>query len=192
MIKQYYYDPIKERELFLLVKEFYKSKAVKATESIPILPPEKSNKDWRVRTAGVKHDKGKFQPVEGLLSCFPRALEDISRVSEFGANKYSWGGWRTVPDGLNRYKEAQLRHMLEVAKGKKLDQESKMLHLAHSAWNALAVLELYIAEEEDKTKEIDLGEKSSKDVGQESPRDALRATENTHNNKYSFWGIVGR
>ena len=94
---------------------------------------------------GVKYDAGK--PRYGLvLGGFPRALERVVQVGTFGANKYSDDGWLTVPNGLSRYNDAMLRHHFAEAGGEELDGESGMLHAAHRAWNALAVLELKLIE----------------------------------------------
>lgn len=94
---------------------------------------------------GVKYDAGK--PRYGLvLGGFPRALERVVQVGTFGANKYSDDGWLTVDDGHSRYTDAMLRHHFAEAGGEELDGESGMLHAAHRAWNALAVLELKLIE----------------------------------------------
>lgn len=97
---------------------------------------------------GIKLDAGKPLLNKGLFSQFPAALEAVARVSQFGAEKYTWGGWKTVPDGKSRYTEALLRHLM--AEQKELnDRESGLAHLAHAAWNALAILELSLYLDED-------------------------------------------
>ena len=84
---------------------------------------------------------------QGLLEQFPRACIEVARVSEFGAAKYTWGGWQTVEDGVRRYGEAATRHVLkEVIEGP--SDESGLLHAAHECWNALARLELLLREKE--------------------------------------------
>lgn len=98
---------------------------------------------------GVKYDAGK--PRYGLvLGGFSRALERVVQVGTFGANKYSDDGWLTVDAGHARYTDALLRHHFAEAGGEELDGESGMLHAAHRAWNALAVLELKLIELEKK------------------------------------------
>jgi hypothetical protein len=89
-------------------------------------------------TAGIKHDEGKPLVLKGFLRQFPLAIEAVARVSEFGAEKYTWGGWETVPEGVERYGEALARHLLQEG----YDAESNMVHAAHAAWNAMARLEL--------------------------------------------------
>ena len=96
---------------------------------------------------GAKLDAGK--PLTGLvLGGFARALNAVSEVGSFGARKYPRMGWVTVPDGYNRYTDALYRHMLKEATGEQLDPDSQLLHAAHTAWNALARLDLLIREQE--------------------------------------------
>lgn len=89
---------------------------------------------------GAKLDAGKVRA--GLLLDFSHALHAVAQVSTFGAAKYSPGGWTKVPDGQRRYTDALLRHQLAMGMGESHDPESGLLHAAHIAWNALAVLEL--------------------------------------------------
>lgn len=93
-----------------------------------------------------KDDQGKAPVLKGAVAYFPRAIEGVATVSAFGATKYAWGGWRGVDNGLDRYSDAMVRHLVAEAKGEVLDPESGLLHAAHTAWNALARLELIIQE----------------------------------------------
>jgi len=62
-------------------------------------------------TPGAKLDAGKTRA--GLvLGDFARALEQVSRVGTFGAQKYTDHGWLSVPGGVGRYTDAMLRHWL--------------------------------------------------------------------------------
>lgn len=89
---------------------------------------------------GAKLDSGKAPVWRGALSYFPRAIVVVSSISDFGAKKYAWKGWESVPDGFNRYSDALARHLL--AEGyEELDPDSGILHAGHAAWNALARLE---------------------------------------------------
>lgn len=92
---------------------------------------------------GAKLDEGKTR-VGLVLGGFPNALEQVSRVGTFGANKYTEFGWLKVPDGQSRYTDAMLRHFLAECKGELIDRDSGMFHAAQTAWNALARLELMI------------------------------------------------
>jgi len=87
---------------------------------------------------GAKLDAGK--PRMGLvLGDFALALTEVAKVGTMGAAKYTDHGWLEVPDGVSRYKDALLRHLLTR---EDIDSQSGLLHDAHAAWNALAVLEL--------------------------------------------------
>lgn len=90
---------------------------------------------------GAKLDHGKVQADE-LLGMFANALEEVLKVGQFGADKYSIGGWQHVPDGEKRYANARFRHWLKRKQGEEIAPDSGLLHLAHEAWNALAELEL--------------------------------------------------
>lgn len=98
---------------------------------------------------GAKLDGGKIRA--DLLLDFKNALKEVAKVSTFGANKYTEGGWITVPEGEKRYKAALLRHLFEDG----TDPDSGLDHFAHLAWNALAVLELKIRRERDNETKPD-------------------------------------
>lgn len=102
---------------------------------------------------GAKLDAGKVR-VGLMMQGFSRALFKVSEITTFGALKYSEGGWESVPDGIKRYTDAMQRHNLKVGMGEVLDPDSGELHLAHAAWNALAILELTLRER--KANEISL------------------------------------
>lgn len=93
---------------------------------------------------GIKYDGGKVRPSL-ILDDMRNALNAVMQVAEFGAEKYSAGGWQFVDNGKERYRDAKFRHALNPA-GRR-DDESGLLHLAHEAWNALALLELQIRDE---------------------------------------------
>jgi hypothetical protein len=95
---------------------------------------------------GAKLDNGKVCVWRGALSYFPRAIEQVAAVSTFGARKYAWKGWESVPDGINRYSDAMGRHLVEEGIGHVHDKDSGLLVAAHTAWNALARLELMLRE----------------------------------------------
>jgi hypothetical protein len=98
---------------------------------------------------GAKLDGGKVRA--GLvLGGFARALLEVAKVGTFGAAKYTDNGWRSVPNGQQRYTDALYRHLLKEAQGVEEDADSHMLHAAHTAWNALARLELMLMEIEQR------------------------------------------
>ena len=90
---------------------------------------------------GAKDDKTK--PMAGVLLDFSRALQTVVDVGTYGAKKYTRTGWAMVPEGSQRYTDAMMRHLLAMdIDPDGLDKETGLPHLAHVAWNALAVLEL--------------------------------------------------
>ena len=98
----------------------------------------------KIGTGAIKYDAGKPGVWRGVINYFPRAIWAVAEISTFGANKYAWNGWEDVDDGFARYKDAQARHALKFAMGEDIDPDSKLEHLAHEAWGALATLELFL------------------------------------------------
>lgn len=87
---------------------------------------------------GAKLDAGKIRA--GLMvNGFRRALLEVAKVTTYGTAKYTPNGWQDVPDGEASCTDAMFRHLLA---GEERDPESGLLHAAHAAWNALAILEL--------------------------------------------------
>jgi hypothetical protein len=99
---------------------------------------------------GAKLDEGKL--LAGVLLDFSLALTAIAEVGTFGANRYSRGGWQSVPNGIERYSDAGLRHLLKN-RYDSIDPDSGLKHKAHAAWNALAELELILRAEMETKQE---------------------------------------
>lgn len=97
----------------------------------------------KTKELGMKYDSGKLL-ANILFEDFGNALTGVMEISTFGAKKYARNSWKTVPDALQRYKDAMVRHQLAMGRGEVYDDESHLLHAAHFAWNALATLELLI------------------------------------------------
>lgn len=91
-------------------------------------------------TAGAKLDAGKNR-LGLVFTDFAKAIEQVGLVATLGAIKYTASGWVAVDKGKERYSDALFRHLVAHAKGERVDA-SGLLHLAHAAWNVLAVLEL--------------------------------------------------
>jgi hypothetical protein len=110
---------------------------------------------------GAKLDHGKAPVAQGAIAYFPRALRAVAEVSAVGAAKYTWNGWESVPDGISRYENAMARHQIAASaeagfenRNVARDKDTGLLHAAHTAWNALAVLELILREDEDAAIEL--------------------------------------
>jgi hypothetical protein len=101
----------------------------------------------KVASGAIKYDAGKAPIYRGLITYFPRAIREVATISDFGASKYAWRGWENVDDGINRYSDAMVRHLVREGEGEVLDPDSGLLHAAHVAWGALARLELMLREE---------------------------------------------
>ncbi|SRR5258708_37439077 len=121
--------------------------APQASSTTTVTPPERIESDPTGRdshTPGAKLDAGKVPILQGALEYFPNALREVAQVSYVGAKKYTWKGWETVPDGINRYGNALARHLLAT---ELYDVDTGCLHAAQVAWNALARLELILREQ---------------------------------------------
>ncbi len=77
---------------------------------------------------GIKHDEGK--PRLDLLPT--KALEEVSKVLAFGADKYGDYNWMK---GMRwtRLSAACLRHLFAWMRGERSDEESGISHLSHAA-----------------------------------------------------------
>jgi len=82
----------------------------------------------------------KFDGDKARYDLYPSdAYEGCTKVLTFGAKKYADNEWKTVPNGVNRYYAAMIRHMLAQkehidrgGKGLLLDEESGLPHLDHA------------------------------------------------------------
>jgi len=90
--------------------------------------------------AGAKLDANKNR-LGLVFGGFANALLGVGKVGTYGANKYSDHGWREVPDAIERYTDALLRHQMALLSGETID-ESGLRHVDQVAWNALAIAEL--------------------------------------------------
>lgn len=118
-------------------------------EETELALPEADPNGKSAHESGSKLDAGKAD-AELVFEGFPRALLAVAEVATFGALKYTRGGWKEVPNGIQRYDAAHMRHKLKRLKGEKIDPDSKKWHRAHEVWNALAALELELTQEETK------------------------------------------
>ena len=126
---------------------FYKAERTVPAELVRAPRGETDPNGKGLNEPGAKADAGKVRPAL-VLGGFARALLSVSQIGTDGAKKYTDLGWATVPDGINRYEEAMLRHWLKEKSGEEYDADSGSLHSAHFLWNALARLELILREQE--------------------------------------------
>lgn len=85
-------------------------------------------KPYQKETLGRKDDSNK--PRYSLLPT--GTVNQVVQVLEYGAIKYEVGNWQRVPDSRNRYYDAAMRHIDAWWNGEKMDEESKLPHLAHA------------------------------------------------------------
>lgn len=107
-------------------------------------PAESDPNGKDAKEAGSKLDAGKSPLYSGLLDYFPRACLAVANVSRVGAEKYTWKGWETVPDGFKRYSDALGRHLVGESVDGMVDKATGLDHPAMAAWNAMARLELFL------------------------------------------------
>ena len=99
---------------------------------------------------GKKYDSGKSM-VGTLCNVFPRALLGIGMCITFGTKKYPKSdNWKLVENAFARYQDSLMRHYLKFLSGEIRDKETNILHLCHTAWNTLAILELYLMEHKEE------------------------------------------
>lgn len=107
---------------------------------------EKDPSGAQAHQPGAKLDSGKSPVFRGLIDYFPLACMEVATVSQKGAEKYCWKGWQDVPDGINRYTDAMVRHLCKESSEGPIDPDFGLLHAAHAAWGAMARLELILRE----------------------------------------------
>lgn len=96
---------------------------------------EELNKVWHF-------DAGK--PAYQLLP--PFGLHEVARVASYGEQKYGAWNWADYADEWNWLDliGSLLRHTFAFLRGEWTDPESKLPHMAHAAFNALMILDLYL------------------------------------------------
>lgn len=92
--------------------------------------------------------KGKVR-VELVLEGMPNAIMALGQIMTWAleGKGYKEGDFLHVPDAAQKYRGGMLRHDLKEMMGHETDEESGYLHAAHTAWNALARLEIKLREQ---------------------------------------------
>lgn len=87
---------------------------------------------------GLRFNEGKVR--HDLLE--PFAINELAKVFTKGAEKYSENNWL---NGMSWTKvlASLKRHLNEFEQGKDFDDETELLHMAHVAWNAMALVSYY-------------------------------------------------
>lgn len=112
----------------------------------PYVPLLKS----KVTIEAKKFDHGKLD-----WSLLPLvSVEEVIKVLEFGAKKYSKNNWQNLPDFKTRYINAMYRHLASYAKGEAEDPETGLSHMAHAACNALFLIWKELEDESNVTSKV--------------------------------------
>ena len=82
----------------------------------------------KIHPVGRKYDQEK--PDWSLLPL--DTMTGTVKVLTMGAKKYDRENWRKVPDGVNRYFAAAMRHLAAWQAGEEKDSESGESHLDHA------------------------------------------------------------
>ena len=87
---------------------------------------------------GLRFNEGKtrFDLLE------PYAMEQLAKIFTRGAEKYAPNNWLKGLPWMDVVASLK-RHLSKFEQGEDFDDESKLLHMAHVAWNALAVVSYY-------------------------------------------------
>jgi hypothetical protein len=94
---------------------------------------------------GRKNGKIRMELVfEGM----PNALQALGKCMTWAieAKGYEELDFLTVPNGPQKYRGAMYRHDQKEILGEEFDDESGLIHATHTAWNAMARLELLLRE----------------------------------------------
>jgi hypothetical protein len=91
-----------------------------------------------------------------VMQDMPRAIEGLARVMTWALEEkgYKESDWLTVPDGIGKYHGGLHRHDNKEMRGQTFDDESNLHHAYHTAWNAMARLELILRDEEERNAAI--------------------------------------
>lgn len=87
---------------------------------------------------GLRYNNGKTR--YDLLE--PYALEQLAKVFTIGAKKYQEHNWE-LGMAWTKVLASLKRHIAEFEKGEDYDEETKLHHMAHAAWNAMALVSYY-------------------------------------------------
>lgn len=94
--------------------------------------------------SGKKFDDNKLPLGIVVTKQFPNAIKALAECSLYGHQKYElgddeWLNFLNLENAEQRLSDALFRHYFEK---NQFDEESKLLHLKHAAWNLMAELEI--------------------------------------------------
>lgn len=85
-----------------------------------------------------------------VMQDMPRAIEALARVMTWALEEkgYNESDWLDVPDAIRKYHGGMHRHDNKEMRGQEFDDESNLEHAIHTAWNAMARVELILRKKE--------------------------------------------
>ena len=85
-----------------------------------------------------------------VMQDMPRAIEALARVMTWALDEKGdkESDWLHVPDAINKYSGGMHRHDNKEKRGQEFDEESGLEHAIHTAWNAMARVELILRKKE--------------------------------------------
>jgi hypothetical protein len=105
-----------------------------------------------MKKLGMRFNSGKVR-----LDLLPfGAISEVANVSTYGSRKYDDENWRKGLKFKDTYR-AILSHAFKWFTGEQYDPESGCHHLAHAAWNCLAIVEFELlnrTELDDRLKRV--------------------------------------
>lgn len=91
-----------------------------------------------MKEQGLRFNDGKLR--YDLLE--PYAIEQLVKIFTMGSKKYEPNNWLKGLPWMDVVASLE-RHLAEFKKGDDFDKESQLLHMAHVAWNAMAIVSYY-------------------------------------------------
>lgn len=87
---------------------------------------------------GLRFNEGKTR--HDLLE--PYAIDQLAKVFTVGASKYAVHNWLKGMD-WSKVVASMKRHINKFEQGEDFDEETGLYHMAHAAWNAMALVSYY-------------------------------------------------
>ena len=78
----------------------------------------------------------KTEGKPNLNKVYPKFIEEVAKVLDFGDKKYELMNWKDYKD-INQLASAILRHINEFNRGNLIDNQSNLSHLSHIATNCM-------------------------------------------------------
>jgi hypothetical protein len=94
---------------------------------------EETRKEVLTKGGRFDQDKIRFDLLE------PYAMEELAKVFTLGAKKYADNNWIQHPMKWSRVIASLYRHLNAFQQGEDYDKETGLPHVAHVAWNAMAL-----------------------------------------------------